>query len=201
MKLTHEVVKIVENRVCYQWRNTRPTIVRPFHIQRLRDPRYHQFNIVPDYESPFRMSSAFLFFCETLPLRSAGFNDPSSPTFLGAWPDSLAVFFNRSVSCGFKSCFLSCSSSLSPRLNGSLSSPSGFGAIEVNGCHFFPPLPVPGVDCWLFKASTSSTGPVGAAGVGLNRFGFASGRAGLGGGDAGKTKVSLNPLAFNTWYA
>jgi hypothetical protein len=141
--------------------------------------------------SPESNSSASLSFCPILPLLSAGFN---SPSFFPS-PDSSADFFSRSLSSGLISCFLwwSCSSSLSPRLKGSLSSASGWGATEVNGCHFLPLLPAlgegwrsVGVGC-RYKASTSSTGPVfcGAPAAGLKRLGLASGRVERRCGDAG----------------
>lgn len=131
---------------------------------------------------------------ETLSLCSAGFGASSSPSFAAPAPVSLAVFFSRSGSSGFRSVFLSCSSSLSPKLNGSLSSGSGCGATDVRGCHFLPDLPpVFGVACrfvgvgWRYSASASSTGPdLGAAGVGLKRSGFASGRGGFRGGASKK---------------
>jgi hypothetical protein len=69
-----------------------------------------------------------------LPLRSAGFNSPDEgPSLLAA------AFFSLSVSAGLTSLVLLSSSSLSPRLKGSWSSGSGFGATEVRGCHFLPP--------------------------------------------------------------
>lgn len=125
--------------------------------------------------------SASSFFCPMLPLRPAGSSFPPVDASFSA-----AALFSRSESSGFRSCFLASSSSLSPRLNGSLSSASGLGAMEVSGCHFLPLPPLvllavfdPDFDCRSsrYSASTSSTGPDwGATGVGLKRSGFASGR-------------------------
>ena len=100
----------------------------------------------PLYFASFNSASATSSFCPTLPLRPAGFSSLAvdSSTFFAS-----AAFFNRSVSSALMSFVLASSSSLSPRLNGSCSSASGFGAIEVKGCHFLPPdlLPVTPV-CW-----------------------------------------------------
>lgn len=137
------------------------------------------------YFFPAKSSSATLSFCPTLPLLSfsAGpgpVDDPAS--FVSFASVSAAAFFSLSVSSALMSLvFASCSSSLSPRLKGSWSSASGFGATDVRGCHFLV-LFAPG-DGWRggvglrYSASTSSTGPdCGGLGVGLKRSGFAEGR-------------------------
>ena len=122
-----------------------------------------------------------------LPLLSAG-RSVSPLSFFFAASLSLAIFFSLSVSSTLISFALASSSSLSPRLNGSLSSVTGCGATLVSGCHFPVLPPVPGDGCrWpcvgvglRYRASTSSTGPpCGPTGVGLKRSGFARGRRGL----------------------
>lgn len=123
-----------------------------------------------------------------LPLLSAG-RSVSSLSFFFAISLSLAIFFSLSVSSTLVSFVLASSSSLSPRLNGSLSSVTGCGTTLVSGCHFPALPPVPGDGCrWpcvgvglRYRASISSTGPpCGATGVGLKRSGFARGRCGRG---------------------
>ena len=121
-----------------------------------------------------------------LSLLSAGRSVSPLPFFFAA-SLSLAIFFSLSVSSVLISFVLASSSSLSPRLNGSLSSVTGCGATLVSGCHFpvLPPVPGDGC-CWpcvgvglRYRTSTSSTGPpCGATGVGLKRSGFARGRCG-----------------------
>lgn len=119
----------------------------------------------------FSNSSASLFFVPVLSVGSKAAPLPLSLTD--------ALFFNLSLSSGLRSVFLVSSSSESPRLKGSLSSATGAGARDVKGCHFLPdfaegdgPLFCGGVGL-RYKASTSSMGPDGTAGVALNKSGFA----------------------------
>jgi hypothetical protein len=140
------------------------------------------------YLPPLSISSAIWSLVPMLTLLFAG-HSVWPPSFFFAASLSLAIFFSLSVFSALISFVLASSSSLSPRLNGSRSSVSGYGATLVSGCHFLVLPPVPGDGCrWpcvgvglRYRASTSSTGPpCGATGVGLKRSGFARGRCGRG---------------------
>ena len=155
----------------------------------------------PSFPRPqdlFKISSATL---SLFPLVSAASGFTSGPPMLSAMA-SAAAFLSRSASSVFTPArsFVSFSSSLSPRLNGSLSpSPTGLGSTVDSGCHL---LCLPGVGALSpapdFGLLISSGGPpwndtfrpspdLGVAGVGLKRSGLASGRVERRGG-------SSNPL-------
>lgn len=118
------------------------------------------FSHDPFYDFPAKSSSISLSFVAILPDLSAGFSLSPPAAWWGGSAEALARF-SLSVSSALRSFVFASSSSLSPRLNGSLSSASGCGATEVSGCHFLI-LFAPGDGCrfgWWYSASTSSTGP------------------------------------------
>lgn len=146
-------------------------------------------------------SSATLSFVS---LDSAGLGSPMVSDMASA-----AAFFSRSASSAFASLpptrsLVSFSSSLSPRLKGSLSpSPTGLGSIVDSGCHLlcllgvgaFSPAWV--VDWGLFissggpgeKATFRPSPDFGVAGVGLKRSGLARGRVDRRGGAIDQLEV------------